>query len=316
MTEQVSGKPLWRRVLDFPLVALVIALVALIGGIALVTPVLRLLPLEALPAWVDKPPLISLCVIAVSVVVYKLVVTRLGDRRRDDLMFDRTARDSIRGTAIAAVLMTAIVGAAFLAGAYRIDGWGGSTSWPLLLFGAGLQAALFEEILARGVLFHFLEEFGGSWFALALSSGLFGLAHIFNANATLFSSLAIAIEAGLMLGGAYMLTRNLWLPIGLHFGWNVTQGYVWDVPVSGFQVDGLVEAHSAGPVILSGGQFGLEASVLALALATPLGAWFVVQAARRGNIVRPWWVRRRLARSRGQSSLGSIPGSHFSIARR
>lgn len=286
-------KPLWRRIADFPLVALVIALVALLASIAGIAPVLKALPLKELPTWVDKP-LIALCVVAISIAIYKLLIARLGESPRDDLPFDRRALDAGRGAGVAALLMSLIVGAAFVLGAYRIEGWGGSTSWPMLIFGAGLQAGLFEEIVVRGVLFRFLEEFGGSWFALALSSALFGLGHIFNANATVFSSLAIAVEAGLMLGGAYMMTRNLWLAVGLHFGWNVTQGYVWDVPVSGYQVDGLVDAHSAGSVLLSGGAFGLEASVIALALATPLGAWFVFQAARRGKIVRPWWVRRRL----------------------
>jgi hypothetical protein len=165
-----------------------------------------------------------------------------------------------------------------------------------LWLSAGFQAAFVEEIVARGILFRFLESLGGSRFALALSSALFGLGHLANPNATLWSAIAIAIEAGIMLGGAYMLTRNLWLAIGLHFGWNVTQGYIWDVPVSGNPVDGLVSAHPAGPEILSGGMFGLEASIIALALATPLGAWFVYRAALRGKLVRPWWVRRRLAR--------------------
>jgi len=290
-----ADKPLWRRIVDFPLVALVIALLALFLSVGAVTVLLKALPLESLPKWVG--PLVgSLGAVAVTVIVYKLLIVRLGDAPRDDLPFDRRARDSMRGAGIAALLMSAIVGIAAILGAYRIDGWGGSTSLPMLLVGAGLQAALVEEILVRGVIFRFLEEFGGSWFALAASAALFGLGHIGNANATYFSSLAIAVEAGLMLGGAYMLTRNLWLAIGLHFGWNVVQGYVWDVPVSGYQVDGLVDAHSAGSALLSGGAFGLEASVIALALATPLGAWFVFQAARRGNLVRPWWVRRRLAR--------------------
>ncbi|QDM40259.1 CPBP family intramembrane glutamic endopeptidase [Altererythrobacter sp. TH136] len=290
-----STKPLWRRVIDFPLVALVLAMLVLLVPIALLAPILQVLPLETLPSWVDAP-LIALCTVAVAIAAYKLVIARLGEQPVDELPFDRQWLDAPRGALIAALLMSLIVGVAALMGAYRLEGWGGSTSLPMLLFAAGLQAGIFEEILARGVLFRFLEQFGGSWFALALSSALFGLGHLGNDNATVFSSLSIAVEAGVMLGGAYMLTRNLWLAIGLHFGWNFAQGYIWDVPVSGFQVDGLVESYPAGPVLLSGGPFGLEASVIALALATPLGMWFVYRAVRAGNLVQPWWVRRRLAR--------------------
>ena len=110
-----------------------------------------------------------------------------------------------------------------------------------------------EELLFRGILFRWIEEFAGSWAALVMTSALFGLAHIFNPNATWFSSFAIAVEAGVVLGGAYMLTRSLWLPIGLHAAWNFTQGEVFDVPVSGSAVHGLVQARLSGPPLLSGG---------------------------------------------------------------
>ena len=90
-----------------------------------------------------------------------------------------------------------------------------------------------EELLFRGILFRWIEEFGGSWAALMVTSVLFGLAHVINPNATWFSSFAIAVEAGVLLGGAYMLTRSLWMPMGLHAAWNFTQGDIFDVPVSG-----------------------------------------------------------------------------------
>ena len=102
-------------------------------------------------------------------------------------------------------------------------------------------------MLFREILFRFLEQFGGSWFALALTSALFGLGHIVNPNASAFSSFAIAVEAGVLLGGAYMLTRSLWAPIGLHAAWNFTQGYIYDVPVSGIDQQGMVEARLSGP---------------------------------------------------------------------
>jgi uncharacterized protein len=287
---------LWRRVLAFPLVALVLALVAVIGPLAALGLTVASMPSDMLP----RDLAMSLVLVAatlVAVAMYKLVVVRLGERPRDDLPFDARAHDAWRGALIAAVLMSAIVGTVALLGGYTILGWGGSTSWPMLLFGAGLQAAVVEEILMRGIAFRFLEELGGSWFALVLSSALFGILHAGNDNATTFSSLAIALEAGVLLGGAYMLTRNLWLAIGLHFGWNVAQGYLWDVPVSGHAVDGLVEAQSRGSDLVSGGAFGVEASVVALVAATGAGLWIVVLAVRRGHVVRPWWVRRRMARA-------------------
>jgi hypothetical protein len=164
----------------------------------------------------------------------------------------------------------------------------------LELVGTAILPGFMEELLFRGILFRWIEEFGGSWIALVVTSGLFGLAHILNPNATWFSSFAIAMEAGVLLGGAYMLTRSLWMPMGLHAAWNFTQGEIFDVPVSGLDEHGLVQAKLSGPVLLSGGQFGLEASVIALVGATLFGVWLVWFAIRSGKIVRPWWVRRRL----------------------
>jgi uncharacterized protein len=97
--------------------------------------------------------------------------------------------------------------------------------------------------------------------ALVISGLVFGLLHVANPNATLLAGLAIAIEAGILLGGVYMLTRRLWLAMGLHLAWNLTQGGVYGVAVSGHAMDGLLESALSGPAWLSGGAFGAEASV-------------------------------------------------------
>src|SRR2546423_160937 len=85
----------------------------------------------------------------------------------------------------------------------RIVGRGDTHELLKDLIGMTVFAAFMEELLFRGILFRWIEEFAGSWAALAITSALFGLAHIFNANATWVSSLAIMVEAGVLLGGAY-----------------------------------------------------------------------------------------------------------------
>ena len=293
-------RSIWRRIWQYPLVALIagIAVFALlmmfiygvIGGIAAIAR----LPMDGTgPAWfVDYVPAVLLTF--GSILVLKVAIRHLGAEPRDDLPFDERWRDFLGGIVLAGVLMSAIVGISALLGGYRIDGWGGSGSFWFILLGAGFQAAFFEEILFRGVLFRFVEEFAGSWVALAISALAFGLVHWSNPNGTLFAALAIAIEAGILLGGAYMLTRNLWLAIGLHWGWNVVQAYIWDVSVSGIAVDGMLDASPAGNELISGGAFGLEASVIAMVLATATGIWLIKLAADRGHVVKPIWSRNRL----------------------
>ena len=140
-----------------------------------------------------------------------------------------------------------------------------------------------EELLFRGILFRWIEEFAGSWAALVVTSALFGLAHILNPGATWFSSFAIAVEAGLLLGAVYMLTRSLWMPIGLHAAWNFAEGPIFGVPVSGSPADGALRASIAGPPILSGGPFGLEGSVIAVLSQRLAGLGFLCLALKRGR---------------------------------
>lgn len=288
------GKPLWRRIAEFPLVAMLLAIAAVVATTASFRWLSSLFPQFANRD--DAGAVKVVILITLLLTVYKLFIRRLGESPHDDLPFHRAGHELAQGTVWAFVLFSVIVGLAALFGAYRITGWGGASDILSIVFYAGFGAAFTEELVFRGILFRWLEDFGGSWFALALTSGLFGVAHITNDNATWFSSLAIALEAGVLLGGAYMVTRSLWAPIGLHFSWNVTQGFVWDVPVSGNDVDGMVEAQLRGQELLSGGAFGLEASVIAMVIATGAGAYLVWLAAQRGEFIRPWWVRRRRAR--------------------
>jgi hypothetical protein len=285
--------PLWLRVWNFPLVAMLAAL-ALTAAVVVATGFLVGTLAGSLADFMTLP-LQTVVLVAALFALQKLVLRRLGERRHDDLPLVGAVRGLGLGIGGAFVLFSAIVGVAALLGGYRVVGWGGLSNWVMLLFAAGISAGFVEELIFRGILFRWIEEFAGSWAALIVTSALFGFVHITNDNATWFSSFAIAVEAGLMLGGAYMLTRSLWVPVGIHFGWNVTQGLVWDVPVSGNDVDGLVEARLAGDPLISGGAFGLEASVIALAVAGGCGVWLVWRAVKAGEVMPPWWVRRRLS---------------------
>jgi membrane protease YdiL (CAAX protease family) len=283
-------KPVWRQIADFPLVAMVIAVALFILATAGATLISKLLPPMA--------PNVARAVkgvvgIGLMLAFYKLVIVRLGERPRDDLPFAAAPRGLGIGIAIGFLLFCALVGIAALFDVYNIVGPGDARELVKDLIGMTIVAAFMEELLFRGILFRFVEEFAGSWAALIVTSALFGLAHIFNANATWISSLAIMVEAGALLGGAYLLARNLWVPMGLHAAWNFTQGFIFDVPVSGMDMHGLVQAKLSGPVLLSGGTFGLEASMIGVVLSIPLGAALIMVAARRGHIVRPMWRRSR-----------------------
>jgi uncharacterized protein len=153
-----------------------------------------------------------------------------------------------------------------------------------------LGAAALEEILFRGVIFRLVEEWTGTWAALAVSAFLFGLSHAANPGATPLSSLAIALEAGILLGAAYVLTRNLWLPIGLHFAWNFFEGPVFGAQISGRAfLQNAVTAHVAGPSWITGGAFGPEAGVPAIITCVVAAIVILVRATRAREILQPSW---------------------------
>jgi uncharacterized protein len=283
-------RPLWRRIVDFPLVAMVIAIVLYAVATGLAVAVGKLVPPMGKDETVAAHEMIAILLVFAT---YKFAMTRLGEHPRDDLPARGALRNLGLGLAAGFVIFSAVIGVAAIANVYNIVGYGSTRELAMDLMTIAILPGFMEELLFRGILFRWIEEFGGSWAALLVTSALFGLAHIFNPNATWFSSFAIAMEAGVLLGAAYMLTRSLWMPMGLHAAWNFTQGFIFDVPVSGINQEGLVDAKLSGPVLLSGGNFGLEASVIAVVIATVAGVWLVVLSLKRGELVQPWWVRRR-----------------------
>jgi len=197
------------------------------------------------------------------------------------------------GLALGALLMTAIFLAGWLAGWITIAGfWScgeGVSCWAafgerLMVF---ISVGLYEELLMRGYVQRNLSEglaLGaprrGAWRGLGAAAGLFSLAHIANPHAGVGSTLNL-ILAGLMLGLGYALTGRLALPIGLHITWNLFQGTVYGLPVSGMHdTTRLIASLQSGPALWTGGDFGPEAGLLGT-LAMLVGCGIIWGWARR-----------------------------------
>jgi membrane protease YdiL (CAAX protease family) len=201
--------------------------------------------------------------------------------------------DLTRGAALGAVLFSAVILELALGGYYRIadvQATRGFIGAALLLF----PGALFEELLFRGVVFRLTEEWTGTWIALAVSALLFGLVHAGNPGATWVSTIAIAVEADVLLAAAYVVARNLWFPIGLHFAWNFFEGPVYGTQVSGHVFGpGALIAHLSGPALITGGPFGPEAGFAAVLTCIVAAAALIVLAVRRAQVVPPNWKMTR-----------------------
>lgn len=235
---------------------------------------------------------------AVALLVVTIVIERITTGRLAAAIgFDprHAVRDLAAGAGLGALLFSAVVLELAAAGAYRITA---VHVTPQLAAAALLliAGAATEELLFRGVIFRLTEEWAGSWIALAVSAILFGAVHAANPGATWVSTIAIALEAGVLLAAAFVVTRNLWLPIGLHFAWNFFEGPVYGTQVSGHTfATAAIGAQVYGPPILTGGSFGPEAGLPAMVTCLGAAALLLAYARRHSLIVTPRWLQRRLA---------------------
>jgi CAAX protease family protein len=232
----------------------------------------------------------------VAVLVYAWVV-RLLERRRP--VAEVSPRGALAGVAVGlllgAVLLSAVIGIIAAAGHYRVAGLG-SVAGAIAVLGTMCGIAVAEELLFRAVLFRMIERWIGTWLALAVSALIFGLVHLANPGATLFGALAIAVEAGVLLGAAYALTRTIWFAVGIHLAWNFMEGGVFSTSVSGTQngFQGLLRSEVTGPELLTGGAFGPEASVGAVVVGVVAAIVLLLLAVRSGRIM-PMPQRRPVA---------------------
>jgi membrane protease YdiL (CAAX protease family) len=154
----------------------------------------------------------------------------------------------------------------------------GGISKAMLMF---FLAALAEELLIRGYPLQAFIEGSRPWIAVIVLSSIFSVMHLGNPDMTIPSALNIFF-AGVLLSVCYLKTRSLWLPAGLHFGWNWAQGSFWGMGVSGFHVQWSVFAAQAhGADWISGGKFGAEASIIATVI-IPAAAYLIWRSDKFG----------------------------------
>ena len=121
--------------------------------------------------------------------------------------------------------------------------------------------AWWEELVFRGYLFQNMIAGMGLTWSIVVSSLIFGFGHSMNPDASLLSSVLIALLTPQLIY-AYLKTGQLWLPIGLHLGWNFFQASIFGFASSGRESPSMIAQTPVGPEWLSGGEFGPEASIL------------------------------------------------------
>ena len=173
-------------------------------------------------------------------------------------------RDLIVGSAIGFVTLAVAVGIAAIGGGLQFsfnDAPVAAIARSMIGSGSLLfVAALAEEAMFRGYGLQTLTRAKLAWLGLLLTSVPFGLVHLWNPNVVPGTSFANTTLAGVWLGLAYLRTRSLWLPLGVHWAWNWSLGWFFGLPISGLKIvsNPLVTATDSGPEWLTGGSYGIE----------------------------------------------------------
>lgn len=195
------------------------------------------------------------------------------------------SRDFLTGTLTGAVSLLLAAGVATVFGGFRftlspqsmMQGVGKTVLFSLFFF---ILAAAAEEVLFRGYPLQTLTRAHLAWVGVILTSVPFALAHLGNPNAVPGFTFINTALAGIWLGAAYLRTRSLWFPLGIHWAWNWTMGAILGLPVSGIDAltpAPLLHASVTGPAWLTGGSYGIEggaACTIALLIST-IFIWYI-----------------------------------------
>jgi len=226
---------------------------------------------------------ITLAVVIARRFLDKRSFTSLGVERSN-----QTYKDTLAGIAIAFIIFSFIFAIQLAFGWLTVDGYAWQTINPgALVLQLVLWLVIFtivgwqEELLTRGYLLQNLADGINMFWAVVISSALFGLMHLGNPGATWVSTLGILL-AGLFLALPYILTRQLWISIGLHIGWNFAEGVIYGLPVSGIDTFRLIHSSVSGSELLTGGGFGPEAGLI-LIPGLALGAWLIWRYTKPNN---------------------------------
>ena len=272
--------PLTRFVLVLAFLAPVnLAMMALDPGLETSTPLTR--------------SLVAACAGVFMYLAYCLYARLIEKRKALEMTLKGSPSEFGKGLAVGSGLMITIVALLAVTGCYRIGEYNFDLS---LLVAAFLRlgfGAFIEELVFRLIVFKLTEEALGSWTALVVLAVLFGALHFGNPNASIFSSVAIMVEAGMLLAAAFMVTRRVWLIFGLHLAWNFVQSTVFGLSVSGTTSRGIITPIVSGPEWLTGGAFGVEASWPAVGLCLAVGLLFLRRAVKRGQLAPPVWCRQQ-----------------------
>jgi membrane protease YdiL (CAAX protease family) len=278
-----------NKILQVPLVRIMIATLFVGVGVVIGQAALNLLrsALSVTDAGVANL-LAFLLVTPAAYFAYWMFVRFVEKRELTELRGPNALREFGLGSLTGFGLFGFVITTLWLMGFYRVNG---SNVVLLSLVGAlagAFVSAFAQELIFRAAIYRIMEEWLGTWWAVAISALLFGLIHLTSAGATPFSAAAVALQAGILLAAAYALTHRLWLVLGLHALWDFANDGVFGVGIagqSGQSLHGILQASLQGPSLFTGGALGVETSIVSLVIVLIAGIFMLWKVRQRGLVV-------------------------------
>ena len=278
-----------KKIFYFPLTRIIIGILV-VGCVVVAGQFGSQSLLEKIQIDKDYKDVITGVTIAVMAFASYVTLFRFYEKRQiAELKFTGFGKNAGIGFLSGFVLQSLVILIIFIGGGYSIIRVN-PVSFILPGFAIALSSAIFEEILFRGIIFRLTEEKLGSTIAIIISALIFGLLHLPNKNSSIYSAVAIAIEAGVLLAASYIYSKNLWLPIFLHFAWNFAEAGIYGAVISGnVMTKSFFTSKFTGADILTGGAFGPENSIQAVLICLAAGIIFIRIARRQNKFVKPFW---------------------------
>ena len=261
------------------------------GGVALVE-ALRNIWLRGNPESPESVNLIlSLLEIIFAVRIYVLLYSHLEKRKIGELSSSGFFKFSLFGFILGLIIQSLAVLCIYWRDGYHVV----SVNTFLFMLPAieqALVAGFIAELIFIGIIFRIAEEWLGTWIALTMLTLLFVIAHLNVRGASFLMVATTAVQSGILLSSAFVLSRSLWIPIFLHFGWDLSEPGIWGGVNPGINISNkLFNSHISGPDWLTGGIFGPGNSLTTLILSLVFAFLFLWIAKKKRRFLKPTWKK-------------------------
>jgi len=279
---------LTQKILHFSIVKIIVGIICCAGIVSIAQFGIGKLLTPTTLAKDEKMLLIGIVVAILSIATYIFLFRNYEKRSITELSTKGLGKNLSIGILLGVVLQSLTILVIYLNKGFTVISLN-SILFILPSLTMAFTSAIFEEILFRGILFRITEEKLGSYWALVISAIIFGAMHLANPHSTVLASLGLAIQAGLLLGAAYIFSRNLWFPIAIHFAWNFTQSGIFGVSTSGSNMGkSLLTTKIEGATWFTGGQFGPEGSIQATLFCLVATIVLILLSHKQHKIMKPF----------------------------